>query len=177
MANYVFIATSLDGFIAAIDGDIDWLEEVPNPEGSDFGYADFMRGIDALVMGRNTFEKVLGFGFWPYDKPVYVASSGEVQIPEDLAGKAEGISGTPKEIVADMKGRGHENLYVDGGITIQRFLEEDLIDEMTINKIPVLLGDGIPLFGKLAQRRNFKLVNSEILVGEMVKSHYQRIRE
>ena len=173
----VFIATSLDGFIAREDGSLDWLEEIPNPEGRDFGFADFMSGIDALVMGRNTFEKVASFGFWPYDKPVYVASSSELDVPEELKGKAERISGTPGEIVASMKTRGYENLYVDGGFTIQGFLEADLIDEMIITRVPVLLGGGVPLFGKLLARLHFKHKSTEIFNDTLVKSHYERTRE
>ena len=83
MAVYVYVATSLDGFIAASDGSVDWLTEIPNPDGSDFGFGAFMRGVDALVMGRNTFETVLGFGSWPYDKPVFVLSE---TLTEVLAG-------------------------------------------------------------------------------------------
>jgi dihydrofolate reductase len=177
MANYVYIATSLDGFIATSDGGLDWLDEIPNPEKSDFGYAEFMSGIDAIVMGRNTFEKVLTFDFWPYDKPAFVLSISKVDVPKELEGKAKSISGTPKELVDQLKELGHQNLYIDGGITIQGFLEADLIDEMVITRVPVLLGNGIPLFGTLTQRLYFSHEMTEVLNEMLTKSRYVRIRE
>jgi len=177
MANFVYIATSLDGFIATSDGGLDWLDESPNPEENGYGYAKFMSGIDALVMGRKTFEKVLTFGSWPYDKPVYVLSNGKVMIPKTLETKVEVVSGTPKKVIAHLKKRGHQNLYIDGGVTIQGFLKEDLIDEMIITRIPVLLGNGIPLFGRLIQRLNFKHEKTELINESLVTSHYKRIRD
>lgn len=177
MTNYVYIATSLDGFIATSDGGIEWLDEIPNPEQNDFGYADFMRGIDALVMGRKTFEKILTFGVWPYDKPVFVLTRRKMEVPQELEGSAEVINGTLRDVVAQLKEFGHHNLYIDGGITIQSFLEEDLIDEMIITRVPVLLGNGIPLFGKLSERLHFKHTRTEIFNEILVKSHYIRIRE
>lgn len=177
MTNFVYIATSLDGFIATSDGGLDWLDESPNPEENGHGYAKFMSGIDALVMGRKTFEKVLTFGSWPYDKPVYVLSNGKVTIPQALKNKVEVVSGTPQEVIAYLNGRGHQNLYIDGGVTIQGFLKEDLIDEMIITRIPVLLGNGIPLFGRLTQRLNFKHEKTELINESLVTSHYKRIRD
>jgi dihydrofolate reductase len=97
MVNYVYIATSLDGFIATSDGGLDWLDEIPNPGKSDYGYSDFMSGIDAIVMGRKTFEKVLTFDFWPYDKPVYVPSSSKVDVPKELEDKVKTVTGNPKD--------------------------------------------------------------------------------
>lgn len=177
MANYVYIATSLDGFIATSDGGLDWLDEIPNPEKSDFGYAEFMSGIDAIVMGRNTFQKALTFGFWPYDKPVYVLSKSKVDVPKELEDKAKTISGNPKELVDQLNKLGYQNLYIDGGITIQGFLEADLIDEMIITRVPVLLGNGIPLFGTLTHRLYFTHEKTELLNEMLTKSHYGRIRE
>ena len=87
MRNVIYIATSLDGFIAAKDGSIDWLMEIPNPEGSDFGFAEFFENIDAVVLGRNTFESVLSFGQWPYTKPVFVLSNSLKTVPGHLAEK------------------------------------------------------------------------------------------
>ncbi|MHA1936688.1 MAG: dihydrofolate reductase family protein [Candidatus Thorarchaeota archaeon] len=177
MTNYVYIATSLDGFIATSDGGLDWLEEIPNPERSDYGYAEFMSGIDAIVMGRNTFEKVLTFDFWPYDKPVFVPSKGKVDVPKELENQVKTVTGNPKELVGQLKELGHQNLYIDGGITIQGFLEEDLIDEMIITRVPVLLGNGIPLFGSLARRLHFNHKRTEILNDALTKSYYRRVRE
>ena len=177
MVNYVYIATSLDGFIATTDGGIDWLNQIPNPGKSDFGFAEFMSGIDAIVMGRKTFEKVLTFGSWPYDKPVYVLSKRKVKIPKELETKVEIMNASPKKLVEQLKERGHQNLYIDGGNTIQGFLEEDLIDEMIITRVPVLLGDGIPLFRKLPHRLDFSHRRTESLGEILVSSHYTRIRE
>ncbi|MFW9965960.1 MAG: dihydrofolate reductase family protein [Candidatus Thorarchaeota archaeon] len=177
MTNHVYIATSLDGFIATIDGGLDWLDEIPNPQKSDFGYAEFMSGIDAIVMGRKTFEKVLTFDVWPYDKPVYVPSRSKVDVPTELETKVKAVTGNPKELVNQLKELGHQNLYIDGGITIQGFLEEDLIDEMIITRVPILLGNGIPLFGKLTKRLYFSHERTEFPTEMLAKSYYKRVRE
>ena len=116
MTNYVYIATSLDGHIATSEGGLDWLNEVPNPEQSDYGFADFMSGIDAIVMGRNTFETVRSFGVWPYERPVFVLSENLPEIPAELAGKAELVGGeragpdrrsSPARIPQSVCGRRH----------------------------------------------------------------------
>ena len=176
MSVYVFIATSLDGFIATSDGGVEWLDEIPNPDHSDFGYAEFMTGIDALVMGRNTFEKVLTFGGWPYDKPVFVLSNTLSGVPVEVEGKAEIVRVAPRTLVESLAQRGVENLYVDGGRVIQSFLEDDLIDEMTITQVPVLLGNGLPLFGRLTKRLQFNHVRTETFDNNLVQSTYSRVR-
>ncbi len=148
----VFIATSLDGFIARTDGELDWLDEAGTavPKDEDCGYHAFMHSVDALVMGRNTYEKVRSLGKWPYgDKPVIVLSSNAIEIPEELAQMVSCSSESPKALYERLSQDGLKRLYIDGGITIQRFLAEGLIDDLTITVIPVLLGSGIPLFGKL----------------------------
>ena len=177
MSIQVFIATSLDGFIATSDGGVEWLDEIPNPENSDFGFGGFMSGIDALVMGRNTFEKVLTFGEWPYDKPVFVVSNSLSGVPEDLEGKVEVINGAPRSVVEQLGQRGFRNLYVDGGKVIQSFLEDDLVDEMIITRVPVLLGDGMPLFGKLTKTLQFEHVKTETFSEGLVQSTYARVRD
>ena len=147
--NKVFIATSLDGYIADKDGGIDWLHTIPNPENIDLGFNSFMEGIDALIMGRNTYETVLGFDMeWPYGKPVFVLSSKLTNVPGNLKGKVYLMSGKLDDILNHIHQMGYSNLYIDGGHTIQKFLESDLIDEMIISTIPIVLGGGIPLFGK-----------------------------
>lgn len=176
MTNYIYIATSLDGFIATSDGSIDWLYEFPNPEQSDYGYAEFISGIDAIVMGRNTFEKVLTFGEWVYDKPVFVLSNSLTELPKDIVNKAEIVSGDIKKIINNLNQQGYNNLYVDGGGTIQSFLKEDLIDEMIITRIPIILGSGFPLFNKLDKRLKFRHKKTEIYNDIIVKTHYIRDR-
>ena len=179
MANYVYIATSLDGFIATSDGGIDWLDEIPNPNQSDFGYAEFISRIDAIVMGRNSFEKVITFGFWPYDeKPVFVLSNRLQHVPQDLVDAVEIISGNDiKTVVNQLSKRGYHKLYIDGGRTIQSFLAEDMIDELTITRVPILLGNGIPLFDRLTTKLSFKHEKTEIFNNVLVKSTYSRLRQ
>lgn len=174
MTLYVYIAQSLDGFIADKNGGIEWLTEIPNPDNSDFGFAEFMTNIDAVVMGRNTFEKVQSFGVWPYMKPVYVISSTLHILPKEYSGKAEILNLKPSQIIERLKKDGLQNLYIDGGALIQSFLSNDLIDELIITSIPILLGDGISLFGKLGRSLKFKFLKSEVLNNSLVKSHYRR---
>jgi dihydrofolate reductase len=148
----VYIATSLDGFIARRDGSIDWLNEANAvvPEGEDCGFVAFMDSIDALIMGRKTYDQVLSFGEWPYgDTRVVVLSHRSIEIPAHLpdtvSHSAESLSVILKRLAAyEVK-----HVYVDGGSTIQSFLAESLIDEITITRIPVVIGDGIPLFAPM----------------------------
>ena len=178
MANYVYIATSLDGFIATPDGGVGWLDEIPNPDQSDFGYGEFMARVDAIVMGRNSFEKVLTFGTWPYEKPVFVLSSTLKQVPDDLVDTVEIVSGKDlKTLVEQLDKRGYHHLYIDGGRTVQSFLAEDLIDELIITRVPIVLGDGIPLFGDLARPLRFQHQKTEIFNNMLVKNAYTRLRE
>ncbi|MDB5703267.1 MAG: bifunctional deaminase-reductase domain protein [Sphingomonas bacterium] len=147
MTASVFIGTSVDGFIARLDGGLDWL---PAGGGEPHGYDEFMASVDALVVGRNTFEIVLGFDPWPYhDKRVVVLSSGPLDLAEVRGGKVEQMAGTPAEIVAQLAASGAHHLYIDGGITIQRFLAAGLIDRLIVTRVPVLIGEGVPLFGSL----------------------------
>jgi len=177
MPTVVYIATSLDGYIAEADGSLDWLFAVPNPEGSDYGFAEFMADVDALVMGRRTFETVVGFGEWIYDKPVFVLSETMGSVPAGLEGKAEIVRGEPQRVIDFLQGRGLTRLYVDGGRVVQSFLREDLIDELIITRIPVLLGAGIPLFGELENALWFSHQGTEILNDELTRSRYVRNRE
>ena len=176
MANIVYIATSSDGFIATKDDGIDWLMEIPNPDGSDYGFNEFMDSIDALVMGRKTYEKVLSFDCeWPYSKKVFVLSNSLKIIDPSVAEKAEIITGSLKEIVKHLNDNGYEKLYIDGGTTIQSFLKENLIDEMIITSIPVTLGEGIPLFKNNDHESKFKLDSTKTYENGMVKNHYIRL--
>ncbi|USD43545.1 dihydrofolate reductase [Vibrio sp. SCSIO 43135] len=178
MANIVYIATSLDGYIADKNNQVDWLHEVPNPEGSDFGFADFMERVDALVMGRNTFDMVASFGGdWPYSKPVFVLSNTMTSVPEQYQDKVFLVKGELKEVVARLNEQGYQDLYIDGGVTIQNFLAQDLIDEMIITTIPTLLGGGIPLFGELQSPLKFKHLESELCAGILVKNRFVRTRD
>jgi len=143
----VFIATSVDGFIARTTGELDWL---PHGGGEEHGYSDFIASVDALVIGSGTFETVLGFEAWPYgEKPVVVLSSRPLDLRRVRRGRVEQMAGEPREIAARLAARGVRHVYVDGGVTIQGFLRAGLIQRMTITRVPVLIGAGIPLFGDL----------------------------
>lgn len=173
----VYIAASLDGFIADRNGSINWLTGIPTPENDDFGFSDFMASIDAVVMGRKTFETVIGFDPWPYFKPVYVLSRSLNEIPAHLAGKCEIIQGTPLDVVDQLKNRNQNHLYVDGGKTIQGFLAADLVDEMIITRVPVILGGGAPLFGPLEKMLDFEYTGCEVLPPRLQKNFYRRVRK
>lgn len=177
MPNVVFIGTSLDGYISDKNGGLDYLHSIPNPKQDDLGYLAFIDRIDALLMGRKTYETVLGFGGrWPYTKPVFVISNTLGSFPDYLQDKVELVSGPIKQVVEQMNNRGLERLYIDGGKLIQSFLQEDMIDEMIITQIPILLGGGTPLFGDLPAHLTFELVGTEALLNAMVQSHYTRTR-
>lgn len=166
----VFIATSLDGFIARKDGGLDWL---PMDDVEPHGYDEFFASVDAIVIGRKTFETVLGFPGWAYGKkPVIVLSSSisELKVPEGAV--CDLMAGAPKEIVACLTQRGMQHLYIDGGITIQGFLQAGLIQHLTITYIPVLLGSGIPLFGPLTQDIRLKHVQTRSYPSGMVQTEY-----
>ena len=159
----VFIATSLDGFIARANGGLDRLDaaNATVTEGEDCGYGAFMESVNALIMGRKTYEQVLSFGQWPYgSKPVIVLSRNEMSIPAELAPTVSHSSESPRELHDRLSAAGAKRLYIDGGITIQRFLAAGLIDDLTITLIPVILGSGIPLFGDLAQDVALKHVST-----------------
>ncbi len=171
----VYIATSLDGFIARENGGIDWLPVGEEAEtGEDYGYREFMDSVDILVMGRNTYELVQSFGEWPYgEKRVVVLSSRPLEIPEQVAPTVEWMSGSPGEIVGRLAERGANHLYVDGGKTIQGFLAEGLIQQLIITRIPVLIGSGIPLFGPLSHDVKLRHVETRTFANGLVQSRYE----
>jgi len=165
----VFIATSLDGFIARLDGGLDWLPEECEPH----GYDEFMATIDAIVIGRKTFEVVLGFGSWPYNKvPVIVLSKNPAALKAPKGAKCDFMAGTPRQIVDRLAQRGLKNLYIDGGVTIQGFLNAGLIQRLIITRIPVLLGSGIPLFGALKRDIRLQHVATRSYPSGIVQGEY-----
>ncbi|MEE2717840.1 MAG: dihydrofolate reductase family protein [SAR324 cluster bacterium] len=148
----VFIATSLDGYIARENGDVDWLiaANTQVPAGEDCGFFVFMESVDVLVMGSRSFEKVLSFGEWPYgEKAVVVLSHRNLTIPGPLQNTVTLSSESPAALCDRLSQNGVKRLYVDGGAIIQSFLKAGLLTDFTITAIPVLLGKGIPLFGDL----------------------------
>lgn len=173
----VYIATSLDGFIARENGAIDWLPDFDPNDGDDYGYRAFFESVDAVVMGRNTYELVQTFGRWPYGKMrVVVLTSRPLEIPDSIAATVESMSGTPGEIVRRMEERGANHLYIDGGNTIQRFLAEGLIQRLIITRVPVLIGRGIPLFGALRGDVRLRHVETRSYASGLVQSEYEVIQ-
>lgn len=165
----VFIGTSVDGFIARANGDLDFL---PAGGGEPHGYDEFINSVDALVIGRKTYETVLKFDTWPYgEKPVFVLSTSPLaQAPAGAV--VEHMSGEPAEIVSLLAARGIQHAYVDGGITVQRFLQAGLIQRLIITRVPVLIGDGVPLFGSLPHDVRLEHVATRSYQTGLVQSEY-----
>jgi dihydrofolate reductase len=170
MTASVFIGTSVDGFIARKNDALDFLPEDCEPH----GYTEFIASIDAIVMGRKTFEKVLTFGAWPYgDKRVVVLSSRPIDLSVVSGGVVEQMAGEPAEIVAQLAVRGVHNLYIDGGVTIQRFLRAGMIQRLIITRVPVLIGEGVPLFGPLEHDVRLRHIATRHYPSGLVQSEYE----
>jgi dihydrofolate reductase len=166
----VFVGTSVDGFIARPNGDLDFL---PEGGGEPHGYDEFMASVDALVIGRKTFEKVLTFETWPYgDKRVVVLSSRPVDLAAVRGGVVEQMAGPPAGIVSQLAAGGAHHLYVDGGITIQEFLRAGLVQRLIITRVPVLIGEGVPLFGALPRDIRLHHVATRHYPSGLVQSEY-----
>jgi dihydrofolate reductase len=173
-----FIATSLDGFIAREDGAIDWLPQPGEEGGEDYGYEEFYATVDALVMGRRTFDAVIGLGEWPYgSKPVVVLSHRPVPIPEAISWTVESMSCTPAELMRRLGRRGLKHLYVDGGRTIQEFLREGLLDQLIITTVPILLGRGLSLFGGLDREVRLHHAGTRSYPDGLVQSRYEVLQD
>lgn len=172
----VFVGVSLDGFIARPDGGLDWLEGDGTTELGDHDYEAFIGGIDAIVMGRNSFETVMSFATWPYTKKVIVLSSRALDLTaaRTRGADVELLNASPEELIAALASRGLFNLYVDGGVTVQRFLRAGLIDRIIVTRLPVLIGQGVPLFGALQKDIRLKLVASRTFPGGLVQTEYVR---
>ncbi len=166
----VFIGISVDGFIARRNGELDFL---PAGGGEPHGYDEFMHSVDAIVIGRKTFETVLSFDKWPYgEKPVFVLSTRSLA-PAPAGAVVEHLSGEPVEIVSLLEARGIRHAYVDGGITIQRFLRAGLIQHLIITRVPVLIGDGIPLFGSLPHDVHLRHIATRHYPSGLVQTEYE----
>lgn len=168
----VYIAVSLDGFIARADGGLDWLNAVQR-DGEDYGYSKFAKTIDVLVMGRGTYETALGFGGWPYEgKRVVVLTH---QNRESKYGETF-FSGDVRELVAQLKREGCQRAYVDGGAVVREFFAADLIDDLTLSVIPVVLGTGIRLFNEEVPERALRLESSRAFDSGLVQLTYSVAR-
>ncbi|MEH3772612.1 dihydrofolate reductase family protein [Enterobacter asburiae] len=174
ITTHVFIAVSLDGYIARLNDDIDWLLKRDDPT-EDHGYEAFIADKDCIVMGRGTYEKVLTFDAWPYDLPVLVLSRqlAGTPVPEALKGKVQFSCRTPREVLDDLAAQDVHRVYLDGGKVIQSFLREGLVADMVIATVPVLLGSGKSLFGTLFGDIDMKLVSSRSFPSGLVQTHYR----
>lgn len=170
----VFVGTSIDGFIARRNGDFDFL---PAGGGEPHGYDEFMASVDVLVIGRNTFEKVMTFETWPYaGKRVVVLSTRAIDRSSVPAAVVEVMCGSPTEIVARLEASGATHAYVDGGITVQGFLRDGLIQRIVVTRVPVLIGEGIPLFGSLPHDVKLLHVLTTTYPSGLVKSEYEVLK-
>lgn len=170
-----YLACSADGFIARINGDVDWLDNLKEPTEPHFTFIDLMNTIDCILMGANTFIKVQSFNEWHYQpgKTVFVYSSSIKELDKIYEGKAELITGSPHEVLEKLKMAGKETVYIDGGKTIHSFLKEGLLDEMYIFLISKIIGGGIPLFGSIGKDINLKIENVKRVGEEMIMCHYK----
>jgi dihydrofolate reductase len=175
MKTSVFVGVSVDGYIARANGALDFLEA-----GGDepHGYEEFIATVDTIVMGRKTFETVLGFGSWPFgEKPVVVLSSQQLDLSAAAGrgGRVEQMAGPPAHVVAALSDRGAQHLYLDGGITIQGFLRAGLVTRLIVTRVPVLIGNGIPLFGTLLADVPLRHVATKTFRGGLVQTEYEVI--
>ena len=171
----VFVGVSLDGYIARPNGDLDWLMGEGGGDSAEYGYNEFIADIDAIVMGRNTFEKVLTLDKWYYgNKRLVVLSHRPVDLTVARArgGVVEQMASSPEKTVAKLAASGASRLYIDGGITIQQFLRAGLIHRLIISRLPMLIGQGIPLFGSLSRDVLLRHIKTKTYPGGMVQSEY-----
>lgn len=168
-----FLAVSLDGYIAGPDGSLEWLQ--PYSSG-DYGYTEFISRIDAVLMGRGTFEKVITFDDWPYKIPVFVYSGTIQKIPDKISGKAHLQSGYPAEVLRNLENKGFKNIYIDGGKTVSSFISEGLLNHLILFRMPDILGGGIPLFGGIKGPLRLETVSSETMGAGAVRTHYRLLK-
>lgn len=167
----VFCGVSVDGFLARPNHALDFLDAGGQES---HGFEEFYKSVDVLVIGRRTYEVVLTFGDWPYGKkPVIVLSSHPLDFSKVKGGIVEQMTGEPVEIVKQIKSRGFEHAYIDGGVTIQKFLASGCIDRLVITRVPVLIGAGIPLFGAVPRDIRLRHVETRCYTGGLVQSEYE----
>ena len=168
----IYIAVSLDGCIARADGSIDWLDAMQLP-GEDYGYAEFFAAIDTIVLGRATSDRVLTFGDWPFAGRKVV-----VLTHRPLASKhgERGHDGALVPLLRSLAAAGARRVYLDGGEAIRQGLRDDLVDEMTLSTVPILLGDGRPLFDRGLPESGWTLLSTRGFASGLVQSSYRRRR-
>lgn len=171
----VFIAISLDGFIARSNDQLDWLDAAGEKNSKeDYGYHQFLSSIDCIVMGRRTFEKVASFPEWPYtNKRVIILTKTLKKVPKDFDDKVSLFNGNIELLAIELQSYGFKNIYVDGGITIQSFIRAELLNEITLTQIPIILGKGLPLFAEVSKDVKLKLISSQSYATGFVQSKYR----
>lgn len=178
----VFIATSVDGYIATKSGDVDWLEKAGKSDAdmrgqADMGFASYIADVDCMIMGRKCMEKISSFNLtaeqWPYgDRRILVLSNTLTEVPDNLEGKVELYSGDIPALISQLENEGYHHAYVDGGVTITSFINLKLINEITITRAPVLLGKGKPLFGKMEKQINLKNAQAKVYANDFIQIKY-----
>jgi len=167
----VFCGVSVDGFLARLDHKVDFLD---THEQEPHGFEEFFNSVDVVVIGRNTYQFVASYGQWMYGKkPVVVLSSRPIDFSWIKNGVVEQMSGEPAGIVAQLEAKGYRHAYIDGGVTIQRFLAAGLMDRMIISSVPVLIGSGMPLFGPLPHDIRLHHVATRTYRGGLVQNEYE----
>jgi len=176
---HVYIAISLDGFVARSDHTLDWLDK-QQAEGEEHGYEAFVEGVDGIVMGRGSYETVRGFDIdWPYDKPVVVMSKTltDADLPPELVGKVRFVDQDPPELMRSLQAQGWSRAYVDGGKVVQSFMRCGLIEDLWLTIIPILIGDGVSLFGELDRDVDLELLGSEGFPSGLLQARYRIVRD
>lgn len=174
MHTSIFVATSLDGFIAREDGSIDWLPEINLSGGEDYGFNAFLSAVDVVVMGRRSYEKLLELGEWPYgEKPVVVLTSRPWERASHLPASVTSMSGSPVEVLTNLARHGWERVYLDGGRTIQTFLRAGLVQRLIVTRVPILIGSGLPLFGPLERDVKLRHVSTRTFPPGLVQHEYE----
>ena len=165
----VFLGLSVDGFIARPDGDLTWATSRGEAAG-DAGFTPFVESVDAVLMGRGTYDVIAGFDDWPYrGRPVHVLST---TLAPDADARVS-VHSSFDDALAALAAAGHRRVYVDGGRTVRTFLAAGLVTELTLSRVPVLIGEGVSLFGPLSQDVDLEHVRTEVLGGCMVQTTYR----
>ena len=173
MQGSVYVAISLDGFIARPDGSLDWLLSADPGDGG-FGFDEFLSSVDALAMGRNTFDFVLAAREWPYgEKPVFVMTHRDLDLPAGFPGRVETFAGSPEAFAIECDNRGIREVYVDGGQTVQAFIRAGLVARIVTTRLPKLIGSGIPLFGPVDEDVSLRLIESRSFENGWIQDEYE----
>ncbi len=173
-SGHVYMAMSLDGFVAREDFGLDWLMK-QNTGGEAHSHEAFMDSVDGVVMGSGSFRTALNHDIWPYDKPAIVLSHSlnPRDIPDKLRDQVSLCELSPPDVMASLAEKGWKRVYVDGGKIVQSFLREGLIENMTLTLVPVLIGSGKRLFGELEADIDLQLLEASSFPSGLVTTRYR----